>query len=117
MAPPPQKITQSIERVFRAIELPGYTNKDLYGQIYQEVYMHFIHFLDPQNPSVVLRTKLDKNILGEFYRLARNDSERSLYGEVLYTFPSAQVDPKTQKPRVSRLIALPRDTNNRPILV
>lgn len=69
-----------IERVFKPTNHAG---------VYQEVYLHFIHFFDEGGQKVA--SKLDKQIPGQLYRLV-NEGENlhSTYGEVEYTFPTGE---------------------------
>lgn len=72
-----KRMTTGIERVFAPTREPG---------VYQEIYQHFIHFLDSDGNKV--RSKLEKQIPGQIYRVI-NEGEnfRSLHGEVEYEFP------------------------------
>lgn len=83
-----KRMATGMERVFRATHEPG---------VYQEITLHFIHFLDENNAKI--RSKLEKQIPGALYRVI-NEGEnfRSLHGEVEYTFPDGVT---------RRLVALP----------
>lgn len=70
-------MTTGIERVFRATREEG---------VYQEVLLHFIHFLDSEGNKT--RSKLNQSIQGDMYRIIKDgESFRSLHGEVEYEFP------------------------------
>lgn len=71
-----ERMTTGLERVFKPV-----AGKE---GIYREVMLHWIYFLDEYGDT--LRMKLDKEILGGFYRAATG-TERSLHGEFEYTFP------------------------------
>jgi len=76
-APRTSKMSAGIERVYRPIP-----NKE---GVFREIILHWIHFLDP-NTGEVVSSKLDRQIPSRLYKIAGNN-ERSLYGEVTYTFP------------------------------
>lgn len=83
-----KRMTTGIERVFRATHEPG---------VYQEIMLHFIHFLDENGAKV--RSKLEKQLPGALYRVINpGENFRSLHGEVEYTFPDGVA---------RRLVALP----------
>ncbi len=65
----------SVEKVFRPLP----------DGLFQEIILHFINFMNDDRS--IRSTKLDKEILGRLYKLARNDTDRSQYGEVWYQFP------------------------------
>jgi hypothetical protein len=68
------KLSTSIERQFRL--LPS-------GR-YQEFFVYFIHVLD-ENSGNILRSKIDKIVVGKLYRKGNLD-ERALFGDdVTYT--------------------------------
>jgi hypothetical protein len=74
---PTQRMTTGIERVFRQTPDPG---------IYQEVFLHFIHFLDSEGNTT--RSKLDKQIVGKLWRVIREgETFGTQYGSVDYEFP------------------------------
>ena len=100
--PRTQRMTSSIERVFRAINFAGYNGP----AIYREIFLHWVHFIDPET-SKTIGSKLDKNILGDFYRVAK-DNENSIHGIIEYKFPNAE------KP--VKLIALATDVNGNPVI-
>lgn len=108
------KMTTGIERVFRPLNIRGYTGP----QIYREIYMHYLHFLNED--GTVQKSKLDKMIEGKFFKEATvslvadgsggvgtKSPERSLYGEVIYQFPDGQT---------KRLLALGTDMHGQPVL-
>ncbi len=71
------KMTTGIERVFRATHEHG---------IFQEVLLHFIHFMDAEGNKV--RSKLDKQVPGQLYQIMKEgEPGRSRHGEVEYEFP------------------------------
>lgn len=77
LAPRTKKMSTGIEIVFRGIEnYPG---------LYREVIIHWIHFINESTGEIV-SSKLDKQIPGKLFKLA-SGNERSLHGEVMYTFP------------------------------
>lgn len=97
------RMTSGIERVFRPIiPYPDYHGP----QLYREIYLHFIHFMD-ETTGQIISSKLDKNIPGKLYKVAVGD-ERSLNGEIEYQFPNSD------KP--VRLIALQQDINGNPLI-
>ena len=69
-----KKMNASIERVFK--KLPDGTCR--------EYHLHFINFLNEDGS--IQASKLDKRISGRLFKIATG-KERSLYGEVEYTFP------------------------------
>ncbi len=69
------RMCTTIERVFRP--LPDGT--------FREIILHFVNFFNEDN--TIRSSKLDNEILGGLYKIARNDQEQSQYGEVFYTFP------------------------------
>lgn len=69
------RMCTSVEKVFRPLP----------DGLFREVILHFINFFDEDN--TISSSKLDNEIMGGLYRLARNDQEQSQYGEVFYTFP------------------------------
>ena len=71
-----EKMNTSIERVFKGPLPDG---------LYRELYLHFIHFLNEDGS--IRSSKLDKQIPGRLYKVAGSNNERSMYGEVEYTFP------------------------------
>ena len=95
------KMTTGIERAFRPLNINNYTGP----QIYREIYMHYLHFLNED--GTVKKSKLDKMIEGKFFKEASNNVERSLYGEVEYQFPDGQT---------KRLLALGTDMHGQPVL-
>lgn len=94
-------MTTGLERAFRPVFIPGYHGP----QIYREIHMHYIHFLNEDGS--VIKSKLDKMIEGKFFKEAINNVERSVHGETEYQFPDGQV---------KRLLALYTDSNNNPVL-
>lgn len=95
------KMTTGFERVFRPIKIAGYTGP----QIYREIYMHYLHFLNED--GTILKSKLDNIIEGKYYKEAINNKERSMLDETEYKFPDGQT---------KRLLALSTDIYGRPIL-
>jgi len=95
------RMTTGIERYFRPLRIQGYAGP----QIYKEVYMHYIHFLNED--GTVQRSKLDKTTDGKFFKEAVNNTERSMWGEAEYTFPDGNT---------KRLLALGTDMNGQPVL-
>lgn len=93
------KMVSGFERVFRPLKLQGYVGND----IYQEVYMHYIHFLNED--GTVRKSKLDRMENGKIWIESRG--QHSLYGECDYVFPDG-----TQK----RLLALGTDVRGNPII-
>ena len=91
------RMTTGIERFFRPVSL----NEII---IFQEMYHHYIHFLD-ENGNIT-SSKLDKVMPGKYYREAK-EKEWTIHGLVEYTFP----DGKKRK-----LIGLGEDMNGIPIL-
>ena len=88
ISPEFKRMTTGVERVFRATHEQG---------VYQEVMLHFIHFMDENGNKV--RSKLEKQIPGPLYRVVKpGENFRSLHGEVEYEFPDGVT---------RRLIALP----------
>ena len=73
-------MTTGVERVFRPTPDAG---------VYQEVLLHFIHFLDGEGNKV--SSKLQQQIPGQLYRVVQEgENYRSQYGEVEYTFPTGE---------------------------
>lgn len=70
-----QKICTSIERVFRPLP----------DGLFREITLHFINFMNEDRS--IKSSKLDKEIPGGLFRLAKSDGEVSQYGEISYTFP------------------------------
>lgn len=95
------RMTTGIERAFRPLRINGYSGP----QIYREIYMHYIHFLNED--GTVQKSKLDKMIEGKFFKEAINSKERSMWGEMEYTFPDGQT---------KRLLALGTDIHGQPVL-
>ncbi len=93
------KMISGIERVFRPLRLQGYVGND----IYQEVYMHYIHFLNEDGS--VRKSKLDHMENGKIW--VESGGRRSLYGECEYVFPDG-----TKK----HLIAIGTDARGNPII-
>lgn len=69
------RMTTSVERVFRPLP----------NGLYREILLKFINFLN--SDGSIQSSKLDGQIEGGLYKPASNDTERSLYGELMYTFP------------------------------
>lgn len=95
------KMTTGIERYFRPLNIANYRGP----QIYREIYMHYIHFLNED--GTVQKSKLDKTIEGKFFKEATNNTERSLYGELEYQFPDGST---------KRLLALGTNVHGNPVL-
>jgi hypothetical protein len=72
-----QRMTTGIERVFRA--------DPMRSDLYREILLHWIYFLDPESGETT-GMKLDKQIEAGIWKVAVG-TERSLYGEITYTFP------------------------------
>lgn len=89
----------SLNRVSPIVEIEM---KKISNGIYRKLYKHSIRFLNEDGS--VKSTKLDKVVEGPLYRIATKDSERSTYGEMMYTFPG------TKNP--VRLLALALDYTN-----
>ena len=86
-----KRMTTGVERVFRPTS----------DGLYREVFLHWIHFMNEN--SEIVSSKLDKSTKGKLYKIAVGN-ERSMYGEVEYTFPNAE--------KSVRLIALGIDRQN-----
>jgi len=69
------RLCTTVERVFRPLP----------DGLFREITLHFINFFNEDGS--IKSTKLDNEIVGGLYRLAKNDQERSQYGEVFYQFP------------------------------
>lgn len=93
------KMASGIERVFRPIRINGYVG----NQLYQEVHMHYVHFLNEDGS--VRKSKLDRMENGKIWM--ESTGQRSLYGECDYAFPDG-----TKK----RLILLGTDARGNPVI-
>ena len=87
-----QKMCTSVERVFRPMP----------DGLFREIILQFINFLNEDR--TIRSSKLDKEIPGGLYKIARSDTEISQYGEIMYTFPG------DDKP--VRLLAIGKDYND-----
>ena len=76
--PPAHRMTTGVERIFVPTPDDG---------IYQEVFMHFLHFLNPETGEKI-RSKLEKQIPGKLYRVLRDNEGhyRSAHGVEEYEF-------------------------------
>jgi len=93
------KMSSGIERVFRPVRVNGYVG----NQLYQEVHMHYIHFLNED--GTVRKSKLDRMENGKLWM--ESTGQRSLYGECDYAFPDGTT---------KRLILLGTDARGNPMI-
>ena len=95
----PGKMASGIERVFRPVHINGYVG----NQLYQEVFMHYLHFLNEN--GTVRKSKLDRMENGKIWM--ESTGQRSLYGECDYAFPDGTT---------KRLILLGTDARGNPVI-
>lgn len=80
--PPRHRMTTGVERIF--VQTPDVG-------VYQEVYMHYLHFLNEETGEKI-RSKLEKRIPGKLFRLLRENEQhyRSAHGVEEYEFPDGE---------------------------
>lgn len=80
--PPAHRMTTGVERIFVTTPDAG---------VYQEVYMHYLHFLNAETGEKI-RSKLEKRIPGKLFRALRDDEGhyRSASGVEEYEFPDGE---------------------------